>query len=91
MRVLQRISYSLLVAFCYRHLPSPDRAGLACQITEPASASGGRAARQVRASRQGLSYRGGSPPWRDRLIPYRGKAAARSVSTPTAERQVSVR
>src|SRR5215471_6839992 len=103
MCVLQRISYSLLVAFCYRDLPPPDRAGLACPITEPASASGGRAARQVPASRQGRSYRGGSPPWRDRpgrstpvgltrltnpigLFPTRGKAAAWSFSSPTADR-----
>jgi hypothetical protein len=34
--VLQPIAYSLLVAFRYRHLPPPDRKGLARQITEPA-------------------------------------------------------
>jgi hypothetical protein len=44
MCVLQPISYSLLVALRYRPLPLPNRKGLARQITEPASASGGRAA-----------------------------------------------
>ena len=86
MCVLQRISYSLLVAFCYRDLPPPDRAGLACQITEPASASGGRAARQVPASRQVCHIGAGLPRGEIGLFPTRGKAATRSVSSPTADR-----
>jgi len=51
--------------------------GLARQITESASASGGRAARQIPARRQDLSWWRVSP-WRDWLVPSRNKAAARS-------------
>src|SRR5271166_2157699 len=87
MCVLQRISYSWLVALCYRHLPPPNRKGLARQITEPAPASGGRAARQVPARRQDLSYGGGSPPWRDWLVRTRDKAAARSSGSPFCSQQ----
>ena len=32
MCVLQPISYSLLVAFCYRHLPPPKSKGLWCNL-----------------------------------------------------------
>jgi hypothetical protein len=69
MCVLQRISYSLLVAFCYRHLPPPDRNGPARQITEPTSASGGRAARQVPAPAAGSVLRWRVSLWRDWLVP----------------------
>ena len=40
MCVLQRISYSLLIAFCYRQMPLPNRKGLARQIREPTPACG---------------------------------------------------
>jgi len=87
MCVLQPISYSLLVAFCYRHLPPPKSKGARLPDHGLASASGGRAARQIPARRQGLSYSGGSPPWRDRLVPIRDKAAARSFGSPFAPQQ----
>ena len=91
MCVLQRIGYSLLVAFCYRHLPPPNRTGLARQITEPASASDGRAARQVPARRQDLSYGGGSPGGETGLPAARGKAAARSSGSPDGRKGAGIR
>ena len=64
MRGLQPISYSLLVAFCYRHLPpSKSQKVRGRQITEPASASGGHAARQF-------------PP---AVVPRNGAATARAL------------
>ena len=75
-RELQRINYSLLVAFCCRHQPPPDRKGPARQITEPASASGGRAAPPDPCQGQDLSYGGGSTRGEIGLFPARDKAAA---------------
>ncbi len=86
MCVLQPISYSLLVAFCYRHLPPPNRKGLARQITEPAPASGGRAARQVPARAREF-FTAGKPgprtaPGKDAARPFILELRAAAVTTP---------
>ncbi len=52
MRELQPISYSLLVAFCYRHLPPPDRNGARPPDHDSAAASGGRAAAALQSSQE---------------------------------------
>ncbi len=59
MRGLRPISYSLLVAFCYRHLPPPDRNGLARQITDSAPASRGDTAAALQSSQEWGSGRQG--------------------------------
>ncbi len=75
----------------YRHQP-PDRNWPARQITEPSSASGGRAAPLGPCQGQDLSYGGGSARGEIGLFPARDKAAAGSSGSPPAGReQVFVR
>jgi hypothetical protein len=71
-----------LVTVCWLHCVTvtcrrPIAKGPARQITESASASGGRAGRQVPARRQDLSYGAGSPRGETGLFPARDKRLGR--------------
>jgi len=91
--VLSRISYSLPTAFCYRHLPPPERKGLDRQITEPAPAPGSALLARSLPGGWICPMVAGLPVARLACPPARGKAAvARSSGSPTAGReQVFVR
>lgn len=85
MRELQLIDHRLFVAFCYRHLPPPNRKEIINQVTGPRSAFGTSAARRslagARICRGVASFPGGeigsfrsaAGPQLGRLAPQRPK------------------